>query len=153
MVSDQVTLPWICCFCSPNSGWKSSMPDIKSEPYPWTYHVLLTQSGTLPCSPNSLPMVSKNISTHGSQTSSPVAAKVEPLMEFSYPLFLSRLEFFKAVFWALCFFWLSSMISPTLKNPLYLFADDSTLCRTICHPSIRQAAASSLSEDHGKIKN
>ena len=42
LVSDQFTLPWICCFCSPNNGWRSSMPDIKSEPYPWTYRVLLT---------------------------------------------------------------------------------------------------------------
>ena len=33
---------------------------------------------TLPCSPNSLPMVSKAISTHGSQTSSPVAVTVWP---------------------------------------------------------------------------
>ena len=55
-----------------------SMPDRKSEPYPWTYHVLLTQSVTLPCSPNSLPMVSKAISTHGLQTSSPVAVNVWP---------------------------------------------------------------------------
>ena len=47
-------------------------------------------SGTLSCSPNSLPVVSKDISTHGSQTSSPVAAKVWPLIEFSHPLFLSR---------------------------------------------------------------
>ena len=79
------------------------MPDRKSEPYPWTYHVLLTQSGTLPCSPNSLPMVSKAISTHGSQTFSPVTANVQHLMEFFHPLFLSRLEFLKAVFWALFF--------------------------------------------------
>ena len=69
-------------------------------------------------------------------------------MEFSHPLFLSRLEFLKAAFWALFFFWFSSMISPTVwKNPLYLFADDSTLCHTICHPSDRQAAASSLNAD------
>ena len=32
-------------------------------------------------------------------------------------------------------------LSDSLKNPPYLFADDSTLCRTICHPSDRQAAA------------
>ena len=44
LVSDQVTLLWICCFCSPNNGWKSSIPDMKSEPFPSTYHVLLTQS-------------------------------------------------------------------------------------------------------------
>ena len=80
------------------------MPDRKSEPYPKTYHKLLTQFGTLPYSPNSLPMVSKAISTHGLQTSSPLTANVGPLMEFSHPLFLSRLEFLKAVFWALFFF-------------------------------------------------
>ena len=30
----RVTPPWICCFCSPNNGWTSSMPDMKSERYP-----------------------------------------------------------------------------------------------------------------------
>ena len=71
-------------------------------------------------------------------------------MEFPHPLFLSRLEFLKAAFWALFFFWFSSMISPTLENHPYLFADDSTLCRTICHPSDRQASAFSLSADLDK---
>ena len=74
-------------------------------------------------------------------------------MEFFHPLFLSRLEFLKVAFWALFFFWFSSMISPTLWKILYLFADDSTLCRTIGHPSDRQAAASSLTADVGKITN
>ena len=35
-------------------------------------------------------------------------------------------------------------LSDSLENPLYLFADDSTLCHTICQPSDRQAALSSL---------
>ena len=35
----------------------------------------------------------------------------------------------------------------SLVNPLYLFADDSTLCHDIPHPSDRQAAASSISSD------
>ena len=96
-------------------------------------------------------MVSKDISTHGSQTSSPVASNVWPLMEFSHPLILSRLEFLKAAFWALLFFWFSSMISLTVENSPFLFADDSTLCRTICHPSFQQAAAYSLSADLDKI--
>ena len=51
------------------------------------------------------------------------------------------------------FFWFSLLISLTLKNPLYLFADDSTLCRTICHPSDQHAAASSLTADLDKITN
>ena len=38
-------------------------------------------------------------------------------------------------------------LSDSLENPLYLFADDSTLCRDIPHPSDRQAAASSLSSN------
>ena len=62
------------------------------------YNVPSIWSGTLPCSPNSLPMVSKAISTNGSLTYSPVTANVWPFMEFSHPLFLSRLEFLKAVF-------------------------------------------------------
>ena len=44
-------------------------------------------------------------------------------------------------------------LSDSLENSLYLFADDSTLCRTNCHPSDQQAAASSLSADLGKITN
>ena len=44
-------------------------------------------------------------------------------------------------------------LSDSLQNPLYRFADNSTLCRTICHPSDRQAAASSLTADLGKITN
>ena len=44
-------------------------------------------------------------------------------------------------------------LSDSLENPLYLFADDSTLCRTIGHPTDRQAAASSLTVDLGKITN
>ena len=42
-------------------------------------------------------------------------------------------------------------LSDSLENPLCLFADDSTLYRTICHPSDQQAAASSLTADLDKI--
>ena len=41
-------------------------------------------------------------------------------MEFFHPLFLSRLEFLKVAFWALFFFWFSSMISPTLWKILFI---------------------------------
>ena len=76
-------------------------------------------------------------------------------MEFFHPLFLSRLdqafvdlEFLKVAFWALFFFWFSSMISPTLWKILYIcLLMTATLCRTIGHPSDRQAAASSLTAD------
>ena len=44
-------------------------------------------------------------------------------------------------------------LSYSLENPLYLFADDSTLFHTIGHPSDRQAAASLLTADLGKITN
>ena len=40
--------------------------------------------------------------------------------KFSHPLFLSRLEFLKAVFCTLFFFWFSSMISPTLWKILVI---------------------------------
>ena len=43
------------------------------------------------------------------------------------------------------------MISLTLENPLYLFADESTLYHDIPHPSEKQDAASSLSSDLDKI--
>ena len=42
------------------------------------------------------------------------------------------------------------MISLILENPLYLFADDPTLCRDISHHSDRQAAASPFSSDLDK---
>ena len=75
-------------------------------------------------------------------------------MEFFHPLFLSRLEFLKVAFWPLLFFLVFiNDLSDSLENPLYLSPDDSTLCCTICHPSDRQAAASSLSADLGKITN
>ena len=35
-------------------------------------------------------------------------------------------------------------LSNSLENPLYLFAHDATLCRTISHPSDQQVASSSL---------
>jgi len=44
-------------------------------------------------------------------------------------------------------------LSDALENPLYLFANDSTLCHDITHPSVRQAADSSLSWDLDKISN
>ena len=96
------------------------MPHMKSEAYPETYHMLSIRSGTLPCSPNSLPMVSKAISTHGSQTHSPVAANVWPQMEFSHPVFLSRLEFLKAAFCTPFFFCFPSMISLTRWKILFI---------------------------------
>ena len=96
------------------------MPDMKSEPYRSTYHELLTWSGTLTCSTNSLAMVSKAISTHGSQTSSPSQPTWGPKWIFFHLLFLFRLEFLKAAFWALFFFWFSLMISPTLWKILFI---------------------------------
>ena len=98
------------------------------------------QSDTLPYSPNSLPMVlSKEISTHGSQTSSPVAVNVWPFMEFSRPLFLSRLEFLKAVGPVLFLVFINDLFD-SLENPHFLFADDST-------------PASSLSTDLDKFSS
>ena len=52
---------------------------------------------------------------------------------------------------SLVLFLSSSIISLTLENPLYLFADDSTLSRDIPHPSGSWAAASSLSSDLDRI--
>ena len=79
------------------------MPDMRSGPSPSTYRMPSLRSGTPPCSPNSLHLVSKAISTLGLQTCSPVTVNMWPFMGFSYPLFLSRLEFRKSVFWALSF--------------------------------------------------
>ena len=125
------------------------MPDMKSEPYPWTYHVLLTRSGTLPCSPNSLPMVSKAISTHGSETSSQSTCgpKWSSFILSSCPGWSSSRQCSGPCSFS------GFHLSDSLENPLYLFADESTLCRPICHPSDWQAAASLLSADLDKITN
>ena len=53
-----VTLPWTCCFYSPNNGWRPSISVMRSRPSLWTYLELLIQYGILPCSPNCLPMES-----------------------------------------------------------------------------------------------
>ena len=74
-------------------------------------------------------------------------------MEFSHPLFLSRLEVLKATFWALFFFWFSSMISPTLWKILFISLLMTPPSVVPCHPSDRQAAASSLSAYLDKITN
>ena len=127
------------------------MPDMKSVPYPKTYRMLLTWSGTMPCSPNSLPMVSKAIAIHGSQTSSPVAAflscrshRVALNGVLSSPLPVQAGVPQSSALGRVLFLVVINDLSDSLKNPLYLFADDSTLCRTICHPSDRQATASAL---------
>ena len=96
------------------------MPNMRSEPSSWTHRELSIRSGIQHCSPNSLLMESKAISLHGSWTSSPITVNTWLLMEFSHLLFLSRLELLKAVFWALSFFWFSSMISPTLWKILFI---------------------------------
>ena len=87
------------------------MPDMRSEPSPKTYRELLKWSGTLPCSPTSLLMVSKAFSTHGLWISSLVTVITWLLLEFCHLLFPSRLEFLNAMFCALYFFWFPSMIS------------------------------------------
>ena len=51
----------------------------------------------------------------------------------------------------LCLIFINDL-SDCLENPLYLFSDESTLCRDIPHPSDRQALASSLSSDLEKKK-
>ena len=121
------------------------MPDVKPEPYPETYRVPSIWFGTLPCSPNSLPMA-RRFPLLEQPTCGP---KWSSLIRFSCPGWNSSRQHCGRG--PCSFFWFSSMISLTLKNPLYLFADDSTLCHTICHPSDRQAAASSLSADLDKI--
>ena len=72
-------------------------------------------------------------------------------MEFFHPLFLSWLEFLKVAFWALFFFWFSSMISPTLWKILHISLLMTPPSAVPCHPSYRQAAASLCSADLDKI--
>ena len=126
------------------------MSDVRSEPSLWTYLVLLIQSGIPPCSPNPLPMASKVNSTHDLLTYYTLVANLWLSMESFQRLSLSRLKCPQGLFWVQSYSSCSSTISLTFENPLQLFADDSTLCRDIPHPSYRQAAASSPSSDLDK---
>ena len=45
-VSDQVTLPWACCFYCPDNGWKPSVSDVRSGPSLQVYLDHLIQSVT-----------------------------------------------------------------------------------------------------------
>ena len=98
------------------------MPDMKSEPYPWTYHVLLTRSGTLPCSPNSLPMVSKAISIHHSWLADFLSCRSQRVALNGVPS--SPLPVQAGVppggVLSPVFFWFSSMISPTPWKILFI---------------------------------
>ena len=67
-------------------------------------------------------------------------------MEFFHPLFLSRLEFLKVAFWALFFFWFSSMISPTLWKILFnsLLMTPSSAVPSVIHQTGKQQLLRSL---------
>ena len=122
--------------------------EIISQLSPLTYLVLPIKPVIPPCSQNSLPLMSKANSTHGFLTSSCLVANVWLSTASFLPLCLSKLECSKAVLSApvLLLIFINNL-SDSLENPLYLFADNSTPCRDIPHPSDRQATASSLSSD------
>ena len=91
--SDLVTLPWTCCFYSPNNGWRSPISVMRSGLSLWTYLKLLIQSRVLPCSPNCLLAESKTNSTLGLLTSSTLLANVSLSIEPFNLLCLSRLQY------------------------------------------------------------
>ena len=96
----------------------------------------------------------KSISTHGSQTSSPVTVNGVALNGvLSAPLPVQAGVPQGSVLGPLLFLVFINDLSDSLENPLYFFADESTLCHTICLPSDWQAAASTLSTDLGNITN
>ena len=129
------------------------MPDRKSEPYPWTYHVLLTQSGTLPCSPNTSYGIQGHFHSWLTDFLSCHSQRValNGVLSSSFPVQVGVPQ--SSVKGPVLFQVFINNLSDSLENPLYLFTDDSTLCRTICHNSEQQAAAFSLTADLGKITN
>ena len=95
-------------------------------------------------------MVSKAISIHGSWTSSPVSQRVALTGILSSPLPVQAGVPQDSSLGPVLFLVFINDLSDSLEHPLYIFADDSTLCHTICQPSDQQAAASSLSADLDK---
>ena len=108
-------------------------------------------SGTLPCSPNSSSGIQGHL--HSRLTdflscrSQRVALNGVPSSPFPVQAGVPQ----GSILGPVLFLVFINDLSHSLGNPLYLFADDSTLCRTIGHLSDRQAAASSISADLVKI--
>ena len=128
------------------------MSDMRSWPFLWTYLVFLIQSGILPYScklsahgirgqlhtwlTDFLYSRSQHVPLNGI-LSSPLPVKAG-VPQSSVPGPVLFLIFINDLF-------------DSLQYPLYLFADDSTLCYDIPHPSYRQGSAFSLSKDLNKI--
>ena len=108
------------------------MPDMKSEPYPWTYRVLLTWSGTLP--------VLTKLSSYDMQghlhswltdflscRSQRVA--LNEVLSSLLPVQAGVPQ--GSVLGPVIFLVFINDLTDSLENPLHIFADDSTLCSTI----------------------
>ena len=123
------TLPWTWCFFSPNKEWRPSISDMRLGPSLWTYLELLIQFAfcLVPklsaCGIHGqlhswitdfLPSRSQRVGLNGTLSSPlPVKAGVPQHSVLDPFLFLISVNY----------------LSNSLKNPLYLIADDSTLCR------------------------
>ena len=98
-------------------------------------------------------MESKANSTLGLLTSSTLAYSVALNGTLSSPLPVKAGVSQGSVLGPILFLIFINHLTDPLESPLYLFADDATLCRDISHPSDRWAAASSLASDLEKITN
>ena len=110
------------------------MPDRKSEPYPWTYHVLLTVWH---------PDLLTKLSSYGIQGHlhswhavflSCRSHRVALNGVLSSPLPVQAGVPQGSVMGPVLFLVFINDLSDSLENLLYLFADDSTLCRTTVIP-------------------
>ena len=145
-----LTRLWTCCFYFTNNGWRPSMSAMSSGLSLLTYLVLLIVWHPALLSKLSADGIQGELHTWLSDLLHSRRQHVALNGILSSPLPVKDGVPQDSVLGPVLFLIVINDLSDFLENYLYLFADDSTLCHDIPHPSNRKAAASSLYSDLDK---